>query len=432
MKYCILILSVVFLFFGCSHYNSNGSQDELVMIQTTDRNGITETISSKDKLKKMKAVNFSKPQPYKKVLRVFDKRKNANNFSVITSYHPNGNIFQYLEVEKARAKGYYREWFSNGTQKVEAIVIGGPADLSFSSQKEWLFDQTCFAWDETGKLVSKISYNQGILDGPSSYYHPNGSMQKVIPFKNGKIHGDLVEKNPDENIILKTHFENGKKEGPSFGYWENGKVKFLEEYNQDKLIDAQYYDKTNRLVAYIKGGNGNKATFEDGVLLSLIEHRDGFAEGKVETFSPDGQLISTYFFKNEKKQGEELVYFLQEEIDPQIKKAMSKALPKLSLTWDRGVLHGTMKTWYNNGQLESQRQMSKNKKNGTNCAWYKDGSLMMIEEYEEDILLKGRYYKPNCNKPVSTIENGMGIATLYDNKGIYLRKVKYIKGKPEE
>jgi len=111
---------------------------------------------------------------------------------------------------------------------------------------------------------------------------------------------------------------------------------------------------------------------------------------------------------------------------------MSKNLPKLSLTWDRGVLHGTMKTWYNNGQLESQRQMSKNKKNGTNCAWYKDGSLMMIEEYEEDILLKGRYYKPNCNKPISTIENGMGVATLYDNKGIYLRKVKYIKGKPEE
>ena len=432
MKFYLLIYSFIFLFLGCSHYSSNATHDELVMIQTTDRNGITETISSNEKLKKMKTVDFSKPQPYKKVLRVFDKRKKASNFSIITSYHPNGNPFQYLEVEKARAKGYYREWFSNGNKKVEAFIVGGPADLSFSSQKEWLFDQTCFAWDEEGQLVSRISYNQGVLDGSSCYYYPNGSIQKEIPFENGKIHGDVIVNNDEEKLILKSHFENGKKEGPSFGYWDNGKVQFVEEYNQDKLLDAQYFDRSNHLVAYIKCGKGNKATFDNGFLHTLIEYREGIAEGKVETFSPDGQLVSTYFSKNGKKQGEEFVFFLQEEIDSELKNASQKNIPKLSLSWDRGLLHGIMKTWYNNGQLESQRQMSKNKKNGTNCAWYKDGSLMLIEEYEEDILNKGRYYKSNSNKPVSTVDNGIGIATLYDNNGIYLRKVKYTKGKPEE
>jgi len=427
-----IIISFFFIFFGCSQYRSNAIQDELVMIQTTDRNGISETISSKEKIKKMKTQDFLKPQPYKKVLRVFEKRKNEKNFSIITSYHPNGNLFQFLEIEKARAKGCYREWFSNGVQKVEAIIIGGPADLSFSSQKEWIFDQTCYAWDETGKLVSKISYNQGVLDGSSLYYYPNESLKKIIPFKEGKIHGDLIVNNEKGKIILKELFENGKKEGPSFGYWENEKVKFIEEYNQNKLLDAQYFDKNNNLAGYIKEGKGNKVCFKDEIIHSLIEYQDGIAEGKVEYFSPDKQLISCHFSKNGKKQGEELFFFLQEEIDPQLKMPAQNRLNKLSLTWDRGVLHGVMKTWYNNGQIESQRQMSKNKKNGTNCAWYKDGSIMLIEEYEEDILIKGRYYKFNSNDPISTIDNGMGIATLYDCNGIYLRKVKYNKGKPEE
>jgi antitoxin component YwqK of YwqJK toxin-antitoxin module len=69
--------------------------------------------------KKMKSIDYLKPQPYQKVLRVFNKRKNANDFSIITSYHSNGNLFQYLEVEKARAKGNYREWFPNGSQKIQ-------------------------------------------------------------------------------------------------------------------------------------------------------------------------------------------------------------------------------------------------------------------------------------------------------------------------
>ena len=54
---------------------------------------------------------------------------------------------------------------------------------------------------------------------------------------------------------------------------------------------------------------------------------------------------------------------------------------------------------------------------------------MMLEEYEEDRLVKGHYYKKHHKDPISSIFNGTGVATLYDAEGIFLRKVIYSKGK---
>lgn len=55
---------------------------------------------------------------------------------------------------------------------------------------------------------------------------------------------------------------------------------------------------------------------------------------------------------------------------------------------------------------------------------------MLVEEYENTKLMTGSYYKKNQSAPVSTIFNGNGTATLYDDEGIFLRKVTYVKGKP--
>ena len=54
---------------------------------------------------------------------------------------------------------------------------------------------------------------------------------------------------------------------------------------------------------------------------------------------------------------------------------------------------------------------------------------MYMEEYEEDKIVSGHYYKKNQKEPISNISNGNGNATLYDEQGIFLRKVQYVKGK---
>ena len=74
--------------------------------------------------------------------------------------------------------------------------------------------------------------------------------------------------------------------------------------------------------------------------------------------------------------------------------------------------------------------MNNNKKHGLSFAWYKEGDLMLMEEYENDLLVKGSYYKNWEKTAISKVENGKGIATLFDKDGRLIRKIDYEKGIP--
>jgi hypothetical protein len=54
-----------------------------------------------------------------------------------------------------------------------------------------------------------------------------------------------------------------------------------------------------------------------------------------------------------------------------------------------------------------------------------------MEEYENDLLMKGTYFKRGEKSPVSKIEAGKGIATLHTGDGIFVRKCPYEKGHPK-
>ena len=94
------------------------------------------------------------------------------------------------------------------------------------------------------------------------------------------------------------------------------------------------------------------------------------------------------------------------------------------------MIQGIVKTWYDNGIQESSRQMSMNKKNGISTAWFRDGSLMLIEEFQDDALVRGEYHKKGVDHPTSKVVDGNGEATLYDAEGNFLKKIVYISGRP--
>jgi antitoxin component YwqK of YwqJK toxin-antitoxin module len=391
----------------------------LTMIQIQDRNGITETVSNTDRLSAYQTVDFLSSQPYKKVLRVY--KNNGKTHSKITTYHPNGTLFQYLEAEEMRAHGAYQEWFPNGQQKIEAHVIGGTADVATGSQRDWIFEGVSQVWDEQGNLVAQIPYLKGDLEGISTYYYPDGQVEKEVPFHKNQIEGDLFEYFPDGTLKTKTHYKNNLKGGESLAYFDNGQQAAQETFSEGLLLHGTYYNPQGEQISQIGNGGGYQAQFE-GAALTLTEYRMGKPDGYVKKFTPTGQLHRQYRIKNGKKHGEEIEYYTDEP--------GSKPQPKLSVEWNENAIHGTVKTWYSNGQLQSQRDFSKNQKSGPSLAWYKNGSLMLLEEYEEDKLLSGQYYKINRQEPVSTVINGNGLVTLFDEAGLSLRKIPYHKGKP--
>jgi len=422
MKIYSLVISLALLC-SCASRTPSDNSDTIVSMQIIDRNGFTETISNKDRLSNYKSVDFSTPQPYQKVLRVFGRNRSGQSSSKITSYHENGHLSQYLEVIDGRAHGIYREWFPNGHLKIEAHLIEGVADIHEIAQTTWVFEGVCKAWDEQGNLNAEFYYEKGLLHNTAHYFFQNGKLQKLIPYDQGETHGKVQVFDEQENLIEEIPFIHGEKDGPAIAFWSPGHLLSQELYEQGRLINASYHDPHGECIAEIKEGRGQQAQFMDEKLHSLTTFFRGIPEGEVQLFYPNGTLKCTYIIKEGKKQGEEWEYYpSQKEAHP---------LPKICLHWNEDHIQGQVKTWYSSGQIESQREINGNKKQGTAFAWYKNGDLMLIEEYENDLLLKGSYYKKGDKKAVSRIDAGKGIASLYSNDGIFLKKVNYEKGKPD-
>jgi antitoxin component YwqK of YwqJK toxin-antitoxin module len=396
---------------GCHHQNPN---EAMALIQIQDRNGITETISNPERLTPYESIDFLATQPYKKVLRVY--KIDGKNRSVITTYHPNGLIYQYLEAEEMRAHGAYREWFSNGQLKIEANVVGGTADVTAGSQRDWIFESLSRVWDEQGNLIAQIPYQKGALEGTATYYYPTGQIEREITYARSNREGPSIEYYPTGELKEKTQYNKGMKEGESLGFFETGQLSWMEDYSEGLLRTGAYFNPQGDLIAQVEKGGGIHALWDHGA-LTLTEYRVGKPDGLVQQLTSTGELRKTYYLKNGKKQGEEIDYY------------PSSSLPKMSINWHENAIHGTVKTWYSHGQLQSQREFVRNQKTGPALAWYPDGALMLVEEYEEDRLIEGKYYKKLKREPVSLVTNGNGLATLFDETGAILRKIAYQKGK---
>lgn len=412
MKKLLIILIVLS---GC--YRNSDSIDAMVAIQISDRNGLTETISHPDRLSVFEETDFLSSQPYQKVLRVY--RQDGKNHSKITTYHPNGTVWQYLEAEEMRAHGAYKEWHANGVLKVEATVIGGTADVTGSSQRDWLFDGVCRVWNEKGVLVAEILYEKGNLEGTTKHFYPTGELKKELLYVNHMLDGDAIEYYPNGSIKSQSHFEKDIQNGISLGIFETGAVAWQETWKQGRIWQAAYFDKMGGSLTSVNEGEGFRVVYDEGGIKQYIQIKNGLEEGLVKNFNKEGQLQSVVEIKNGKKQGEETIYF------PNMK-------PKIQIQWVENAIHGIAKTWYDNGQIRSEREYNRNKKMGSSFAWYKNGSIMLVEEYEDDNLVKGSYYKKGSKEPVSTIQNGTGIAHLFDEEGILLRKVHYQKGRAQD
>lgn len=422
MRFKYFFFAFILLISTCNAYQSkqqNNSPPVLTSINIVDNNGFSETISGGDRLKQFENVDFLKSQPYQKVLRIYSRDANGDARAYVTSYHSNGQLKQFLEVVNNRAYGLYQERHDNGNVKVEATIVGGTADIDTGAEKSWIFEGYTHAWDEEGRLVAEIPYENGVLEGIAYYYHQNGSLWKCTPLHKNQYVGTSETYLVDGTLFQTTEYADGLKNGPSIRYWDGNKIASSEIYCEGNLSSGSYYDQSGKLISEVKDGTGFRAVFGKDTVTEMQEFRSGVQEGNVKIFDNQGVLASTHQLVQGLKHGEELEYY------------EGTSIPKLSIAWVEGKIQGNVKTWYPNGIPESQREMSGNKKTGVLTAWYRDGNLMMIEEYDQDKLRKGEYFLRGEKNPISTVNAGQGTATIYDSNGNLLRKVTYAHGKPQ-
>ncbi|MDP1836451.1 MAG: toxin-antitoxin system YwqK family antitoxin [Chlamydiales bacterium] len=424
----LAICSLGLLLNGCQMQYGCCPTDEpaLACINLIDKEGTAITIQSEERLRQYACADFLSPQPYDKVLRIYKKDSTGNSRAYVTSYHENGQPKQYLEIRNAGAYGSYKEWHENGILRLEGTIVGGTADITQEAQKSWKFDGVCKVWDDCEHLIAEYSYDKGALEGFGKQFYPDGQVRMRTPYCRNLSHGFEEMFYPDGRLMASAHWVKGELRGEALRYWPSGELALKEEYDHIQLIAGQYYDPSGKLVSEITLGNGYRAVFDQESVKELHQYQNGLAEGEVKVLDSKGNIASVYHVKNGLKNGEEVVFF-----PPRLGvngKDVSNLQPHLLIGWREGKIHGVTKTWYQNGVIESQREMADNRRNGVALAWYRDGSMMLMEEYDHNKLMKGEYYKRGERLPDSLIMDGNGVATLFDSDGQFLRRIEYYHG----
>jgi len=392
-------------------------KDELSMIQIIDRSGRSETINQKEKLAAFQSIDFLTPQPYQKVTRILSRDKAQQTKSILTTYHTNGSIYEYLEAKASRANGIYEEWYPSGAKKISAHVIEGLAELNEHSKLSFVFDGSSEVFYETGKVKAQIPYEKGKIEGAVLYYYQNGNLEKSIAYHADLLHGKSLSYNEEGMLIGFTQYEKGERHGHTLYYGDGKSPPFEEWYEAGKLNKGIYYDLNQNTISRVSNGYGKQVIHEKGVIVKEIEYKNGFPEGTVRTYFFNGRLKEIYCIVDGKRHGEEWIYYDE-----------AKERPKLWINWYQDEVHGVVKTWYPDGSLESQKEMIHNQKQGSSTAWYRTGGVMLMEEYNHDKLVNGIYYSKATQEKVSEVSQGTGVATLFDSEGYFLQKVKYEKG----
>ncbi len=89
---------------------------------------------------------------------------------------------------------------------------------------------------DDGSIKAELNYVQGVLNGFSVWYFPNGNKEKEVYYSDGKIDGTV--KYFYENGLLKAEFnvKNGVRDGLTKFYYPNGGLKEVKSYEKGKLV----------------------------------------------------------------------------------------------------------------------------------------------------------------------------------------------------
>ncbi len=394
-------------------------------MQVVDYNGIAQTISDPKRLIVFESKDPFESHEYRQVARHYRRTKKGDLFSILTSYYPNSSIFQYLEVRNGRAYGRYKEWHPNGMIHLDCHVLGGIPELRSEFQESWEFDDICQSWDEHGNLEARIPYIKGVREGESISYYPNGCIQQIIPFKNDLMHGTKRTYTLSSELSEEATYEEGLLNGKSFFYSIDGALLVEEFFDRGLLVEASYFDLDGILVGSVVNGNGLRIVFEDCHIVEKQEFVDGVQDGKIFFFNERGHLVRLATYKDGLLHGEDEHFFT-----PQVGDQPDPPIRKSRIQWYRDEIRGEVEHWYRNGSLFSSGTILDGEKDGAFNCYYPNGSISLLEEYEKGVLKNGRYFRMKDRMLVSSVENGDGTVTLFDENGVLQNRINYKGGHP--
>ena len=185
-------------------------------------------------------------------------------------YYEDGTIKAIMEFynkgERSRSKIFYE----NGEIAAEGNFIGTEKDSIWKYYS--YFDKT---------LRMEENYKNGVKDGVSKKYFPNGNIAEELNWTNNKKNGDWIQRYENGNIKLKSFYQNDNRNGDFQVFYEDNKPEIKGQFS-DNLMQGNwvYYDENGNektKIIYINNvpQNASQLEQEQQEYFKMIEENKG-------------------------------------------------------------------------------------------------------------------------------------------------------------
>lgn len=366
-------------------------------------------------------------------------------------YFDNGKISSEGTLRDGKPDGYWKTYFMNGKLKSEGNRVN------------FLLDSTWKFYNEEGKLVLTYMYKQGkkngfkktydpkedylvqeenyvadIKQGYTNIYYKNGKLRQKINFIEGKEEGMSYEYAEDGTIITLTEYKYGfirkqerinrRDENGKQGIWkefyDNGVIKTEGTYSDDKK-DGYFKEYNDR------GGLVNTTKYVGGVLQKNVPE---LARVDIKNdYHPNGKLkYSGGFKEGDIAEGVHRTYDSTGKI-LEARVYRDGELLGVGIVDERGNEQGPWKEYHPNGKLKGEGEFKDAKRIGPWEFFHPNGKVEQKGVYDKKGKAQGtwKWYYEDGNllrEEVYVNDLREGMMTEYSDSGSVITKGEYVEG----
>jgi len=292
-------------------------------------------------------------------------------------FYENGQLSSEGGLRDGKPDGYWKSYYRNGNLKAEG------------NRKEFQLDGPWIFYDREGIPSSEITYSEGKKDGPSKLFK-DGYLFKIDIYKQDVQEGISRFFYPDSSLQKEIPFIEGKKEGLGYEYAKDGRILTLLVYKNNSLLRKQNinrFDQQNQKQGLWMSFHNNRQKRQEGPYLNDLKN------GYWKYYKPDGNLIRVEKWVNgELQEGatEVAKVEVRKEVDPKTGAIVFKG------AYQNGVPTGVHREYNTEGEVIAARIYEQGKKlyegiiddegrkQGPWKLFYEDGTLKAQGAYKDD------------------------------------------------
>lgn len=357
-------------------------------------------------------------------------------------WYNNNRIIKYDPIVISTEGKPWQVDFDNGQEGIVWYYHDGMPWKLMPLERGWATD-TLLELDHDTNIVSMAAYSKGLLNGEYKLFD-RGYMVSKITFVDGIQDGPTVAYTSPDTLAYLGRLKNGKQDSTWIDFWRNGQVSEVNRYVNGLPFDTvRLYHPDGERAAIIPIRKGSRQGLaiswnKEGVRIREIPYADGLEEGIAWSYDPETGYQSRTLFHL----GNSADFTTITDTNGQI---VGKGYLENGIRHGKWVLYdGDYARFRERGQYYNGQRignwMSFHTTSGlpfARCSVYENDLLLETSDFYPDTTLREfKKWRKKAGKgvalplPAGTIKAGNGKVLGYYSHGPLLHEIQYEKGVP--